>query len=120
MNASATLSSSPTSSTFKRRGLSLSSRLALLVLTATLIVFAVVALAISDRAREVLTSTASSALKSGVTALKDNVQTWLDLSTKALQTLAKQPTIVNMDPQQQKPYLKAMLESFAEQTSPGQ
>ncbi|HTP10235.1 MAG TPA: GAF domain-containing protein [Anaerolineae bacterium] len=112
MSAS-TLDRSQAASTFQRRGLSLRSRLALTILTATLISFAIVALGIQDRARDALTLTASGALKSSTTALKDNVQTWLDLNVKALKTLAAQPAIISMDPAQQKPYLQAMQQAFA-------
>ncbi len=120
MSASATIQSSPTSSTFQRRGLSLRLRLSLLVLGMALMAFAIVAVAIQDQARNVLTQTANEKLKSNTDALRDNVLTWLDLNVKALQTLASQPAIVSMDPQQQKPYLEAMQQAFKEQTSQDQ
>jgi GAF domain-containing protein/HAMP domain-containing protein len=104
-----------TSATFQRRGLSLSLRLSLIVLTVTLLVFAAVALAIQNQAQQVLTQAANAALRSSTVALKDNVQTWLDLNIKALKTLAAQPAIISMDSAQQRPYLQAMQQAFAKQ-----
>jgi GAF domain-containing protein/HAMP domain-containing protein len=115
MSVSTPARSQSTSAAFQRRGLSLSLRLSLLVLSAALVIFAIVALAIQDQARNILTKAASAALQSNTTALKDNVQTWLDLNTKALKTLAAQPAIISMDPAQQKPYLQAMQQAYAKQ-----
>ena len=103
------------SATFQRRGLSLRLRLSLIVLTVTLLVLGLVAAVTQTRARDILTQTATEALRSNTTALKDNVQTWLDLSTKALKTLAVEPAIVSMEAAQQKPYLQAMQQAYAKQ-----
>jgi GAF domain-containing protein/HAMP domain-containing protein len=115
MSVSATPQPVYTTPAFRRRGLSLRLRLSLLVLSAALVISAIIALAIQNQAQNVLTEAASTALQSSTTALKDNVQTWLDLNIKALKALATQPAITSMDAAQQKPYLQAMQQAFAKQ-----
>ena len=115
MSVPATTQPAKPAPAFQRRGLSLRLRLSLLVLSATLVIFALVTVAIQNQARDVLTQAASDALQSNTSALKDNVQTWLDLNVKALKNLAAQPAIVSMDAAQQKPYLQAMQQAFANQ-----
>ena len=120
MSVSTSARSQSTSATFQRRGLSLSLRLSLLVLGLALVVFISVALLLMSQARNVLIQSATDKLQNNTQALRDNVQTWLDLNTKTLKALAAQPAIMSMDPVQQKPYLEAMQQAFKEQTSPGQ
>ncbi|CAG0926662.1 Methyl-accepting chemotaxis protein McpH [Thermoflexales bacterium] len=115
MSASATVQSSPTSGPFLRRGPSLRLRLSLLILGLTLVVFISVALLLMNQARNVLTQSATDQLQNNTQALRDNVQTWLDLNIKALKALAAQPAIMSMDPVQQKPYLKSMQQAFKQQ-----
>jgi GAF domain-containing protein/HAMP domain-containing protein len=86
-----------------------------MILGVTLLVFSLVALVIQNQAQQVLTRTANAELQSKTIALKDNLQTWVDLNTKALKGIAALPDIISMDPALQRPYLQVMQQAFAKQ-----
>ncbi len=103
-----------TSGTFHRRGLSLRLRLVLLIVAITLPVFVIIAMAMYTEAQRLLIEYADSQIALNDKVLKDNVATWLNLNTKALEELASLPAITSMDGQQQKPYLQAMAAAYPE------
>ncbi len=112
MSASATPQPAHTSSAFQKRGLSLRVRLSLLMLSTALIVFVVVGATIYVQAQNILAQSANEKLEASTTTLKNNVEIWLDLNTRALAQLASLPAITSMDAAQQKPYLEAMGKAY--------
>lgn len=86
----------------------LQTRLTVLILAVALPLLIAVALFVSTRAAEQLEQQADVQLEAANRTLATNLTTWLDLNTQALQQLVWLPDIQSMDPERQKPILKAM------------
>ncbi|MGD1993887.1 MAG: GAF domain-containing protein [Anaerolineae bacterium] len=87
-------------------------RLTVIILAATLPLTVAVALFISNRAGALIRNDAIERLESTNRALASNISLWLDLNANALEELSSLPEIQSMDPEQQKPLLKAMAEAY--------
>jgi len=86
----------------------LQTRLTALILVVTVPVLVAVVLFSSLQTSKALEQKANEQLEATNRALAANLEVWLDLNLQSLQYLATLPSIVSMEPEQQKPILEAM------------
>ena len=91
---------------------SLRFRITLLVLLGVIPPMLVAILYASSRAARIIRQDAKETMTLKASALADNVSRWEEMNILALQNLSKQPDIVSLDPQQQKPLLDGMLQTY--------
>ncbi|MBN1145889.1 MAG: GAF domain-containing protein, partial [Anaerolineales bacterium] len=92
---------------------SLSARLTALTVIVSAPLLVAMSLFLTDRARLQIERDALQSLSAANHTLANTTSLWLDFNLKALENLARDPTIASMDPALQKPLLESMAATYA-------